>query len=104
MNALPRIHGRAPTLCCCDKATAARSSTRCVLHVRPFAAALPHASSSPADRCQRPLSKVEKNDMRAASQRLGRQLVTVQIGRQGITRNLIVALGDALARNELVKV
>ena len=71
---------------------------------RPFLAARPHASHPLVDQHQQPLSKLERNAKRAESQRLGRQLVTVQIGRQGITPNLIVALGDALAKNELVKV
>ena len=103
MNALPGIHGRRPMLCCFDTAPVARSSPRLNLRAQPVATALPPANTS-SDRYQRPLTKVEKNEKRAASQRLGRQLVTVQVGRQGITSNLVVALGDALARNELVKV
>ena len=71
---------------------------------RPFAAALARASHPLVDRHQQPLSKVERNSKRTESQRLGKQLVTVQIGRQGITPNLIIALGDAIAKNELVKV
>ena len=71
---------------------------------RPFTAALARASHPLVDRHQQPLSKVERNTKRTESQRLGKQLVTVQIGRQGITPNLIIALGDAIAKNELVKV
>ena len=104
MKALPGLHGGGSTAWGCDQAAAARSPPRCAFRARAFAAALPSAGAPSTDRYQRQLSKVEKNAMRAASQRLGRQLVTVQIGRQGITPNLIQALGDAIARNELVKV
>lgn len=56
------------------------------------------------ERYQPVLSKVEKNEKRADSQRLGKKLVTLIIGRAGITRNTVYALGDALSANELVKV
>ena len=82
----------------------ARSLLRPCHCSRPFVAALTHASHPLVDRYQQPLSKLERNTERTESQRLGKQLVTVQIGRQGITPNLIIALGDALAKNELVKV
>jgi len=84
--------------------SSARSLLRPCHCARPFFAALARASHPLVDRYQQPLSKVERNTKRTESQRLGKQLVTVQIGRQGITPNLIIALGDALAKNELVKV
>ena len=59
---------------------------------------------SNTERYQPALSKVEKNEKRAESQRLGKKLVTLIIGRAGITRNTVYSLGDALAKNELVKV
>ena len=50
------------------------------------------------------LSKEEKNEKRAESQRLGKKLCLLIVGRAGITRNTVISLGDALAKNELVKV
>lgn len=57
-----------------------------------------------AERYQPALSKVEKNEKRAESQRLGKKLCLLIVGRAGITRNTVIALGDALSKNELVKV
>ena len=69
------------------------------------APATPNLSwQSNAERYQPPLSKVEKNELRAESQRLGKGLCRLQIGIAGITRNTVVALGDALSKNQLVKV
>lgn len=53
---------------------------------------------------QRQLSKAESTKLRKASQQLGKEICTLNIGRAGITSNTIVSLGDALAGNELVKV
>lgn len=57
-----------------------------------------------AETYQPALSKVEKNEKRADSQRLGKKLCLLIVGRAGITRNTVIALGDALSKNELVKV
>ena len=57
-----------------------------------------------SERYQRPLSQVERKKLRADSQRLGRDLCGTTLGKAGITPNFIISLGDALAKNELVKV
>ena len=50
------------------------------------------------------LSKAEKNNKRAESQRLGKKLVVVHLGKLGISQSFVQGLRDALSGNELVKV
>mmetsp|Transcript_4042 Transcript_4042/g.11713 ORF Transcript_4042/g.11713 Transcript_4042/m.11713 type:complete len:414 (+) Transcript_4042:64-1305(+) len=56
------------------------------------------------ERYQRALTKDEGIRLRKASHQMGKDICSLNIGRNGITRNTIVSLGDALAGNEIVKV
>ena len=53
---------------------------------------------------QQPLSNQEKKRLRAESQQMGKKLVTVNIGKAGITEKFLQGLLDAQAANELIKV
>ncbi|PSC75879.1 putative RNA binding [Micractinium conductrix] len=53
---------------------------------------------------QRPLTNQERKAKRAEAQRLGRALVTVQVGQKGLTDSFMDGLRAALLANELVKV
>ena len=53
---------------------------------------------------QKPLTSAERKAKRADSQRLGKALVTVQLGQRGLTDSFYEGLAGALAANELVKV
>lgn len=63
------------------------------------------AAALPAAGCwQQPLSSAERKAKRAEAQRMGRDIVTVNMGKNGISQNFIAGLAGALAANELVKV
>jgi len=53
---------------------------------------------------QQPLSNAERKAKRADAQRMGKGIVTVQLGQKGLTETFLKGLADALAANELVKV
>ena len=68
----------------------------------PLAAALA-ASPSPSP-TQPPLTQQERKALRAESQRLGKQLCTVQLGQNGLTPQFLDATWAALRANGLIKI
>jgi CRS1 / YhbY (CRM) domain len=90
---------------------ASRSCRRCASELRIVSCVAEDENSQPKftpnnERYQRakPLTKVQVNALRAESQRLGKRICVENVGKQGITPNLIASLGNALSTNELVKV
>ena len=53
---------------------------------------------------QRQLTNAQRKELQAESQRLGKALVTVNLGKAGMTERFIQSLLDAQAANQLVKV
>jgi RNA-binding protein len=77
----------------------ARGSSRAASRAAAAAAAAPARAAT-----QQPLSNAEKKAKRAESQRLGKALVTVQLGKSGVTPSFLQGVADALNAHELVKV
>lgn len=50
------------------------------------------------------LTRLQKKELRSRSQQLGKALVTIQIGKNGVTQNTLVDVFNALYKNELIKV
>ena len=53
---------------------------------------------------QRPLTGAERKAKRAESQRLGKDIVLIQLGQKGMTPSFLEGVAAALAANELVKI
>lgn len=50
------------------------------------------------------VNSIQKQKLRAHAQQLGKKLVLFQVGKAGVTSALVGAIGDALTKNELIKV
>ncbi|KAK3259215.1 hypothetical protein CYMTET_31774 [Cymbomonas tetramitiformis] len=50
------------------------------------------------------VNSIQKQKLRAHAQQLGKKLVLFQVGKAGVTSALVEAIGDALTKNELIKV
>ena len=53
---------------------------------------------------QRPLTGAERKAKRADAHKLGKSIVTCQIGQRGLTESFLQSSADALRANELIKV
>ncbi|KAI3427170.1 hypothetical protein D9Q98_007107 [Chlorella vulgaris] len=62
------------------------------------------ATRNPSGGYQQPLSNSERKSKRGEAQRLGRELVTVNLGKNGLTPAFLDGFRTALTSNELIKV
>lgn len=61
------------------------------------------ATRNPSGGYQQPLSNSERKSKRGEAQRLGRELVTVNLGKNGLTPAFLDGFRTALTSNELIK-
>lgn len=81
-----------------------RSAPRPIAHTRSSNVAHPRLLVVAMAQKQQPLTSAERKAKKAEAQRLGKALVSVNLGQKGMTTAFLQDMANAISRNELVKV